>query len=236
MRHVRGGGPAQGGLTTGMAIEHVIFDCDGVLIDSEWLACTAESEVFSDLGVEVTPEYVRDNYVGMANEDMFAKFEADFGLPLPANFEARHFAKTMELFASDLKAIPGVEEVLSTLGLIKSVASNSGSERLRSTLQMTALDGHFGRHIYSSDMVARPKPATDLFEHVLEKTGVSAASTVVIEDGSSGTLAARALGMPVLAFVGGSHCTPRTAEKLTNAGASTLFDDMTELPGLLETL
>ena len=219
-----------------MAVEHVIFDCDGVLIDSEWLACTAESQVFSALGVDVSPEYVRDNYVGMANEDMFAKFEAEFGLPLPSDFEARHFAKTMELFAQDLRAIPGVDAVLSALGLVKSVASNSGRERLRRTLHMTALAGHFGEHIYSSDMVARPKPATDLFEHVLESTGIPAAATVVIEDGTSGTSAARALGMPVLAFVGGSHCTPRTAEKLMAAGASTLFDDMTELPRLLETI
>ncbi|MEM1200804.1 MAG: HAD hydrolase-like protein, partial [Pseudomonadota bacterium] len=160
-----------------MAIDHVIFDCDGVLIDSEWLACTAEAEVFSDLGVEMTPEYVRDTYVGMANEDMFAKFEADFGMPLPADFEERHFAKTMALFAQELRAIEGVEQVLSALGGIKSVASNSGTERLRSTLEMTALTVHFNGHIYSSDMVARPKPATDLFEHVLEQTGASAGRT-----------------------------------------------------------
>ena len=217
-----------------MAIEHVIFDCDGVLIDSEWLACAAESQVFSDLGVEMSPEYVRDTYVGMANEDMFAKFEADFGMALPADFEDRHFVKTMDLFARELQAVPGVDEVLSGLGLIKSVASNSGTRRLRSSLEMTALTHHFDGHIYSSDMVARPKPATDLFEHVLEQTGAPAARTVVVEDGASGTLAARALGMPVLAFVGGSHCTPRTSEKLMNAGAHRLFDDMSELPGLLE--
>ncbi|MEM8646508.1 MAG: HAD-IA family hydrolase [Pseudomonadota bacterium] len=219
-----------------MAIDHVIFDCDGVLIDSEWLACTAEAEVFSDLGVEMTPEYVRDTYVGMANEDMFAKFEADFGMPLPADFEERHFAKTMALFAQELRAIEGVEQVLSALGGIKSVASNSGTERLRSTLEMTALTVHFNGHIYSSDMVARPKPATDLFEHVLEQTGASAGRTVVVEDGASGTLAARALGMPVLGFVGGTHCTPRTGEKLMSAGASRLFDDMSALPELLDRL
>lgn len=217
-----------------MAIEHVIFDCDGVLIDSEWLACIAESEVFSELGVDVAPEYVRDNYVGMANVTMFAQFERDFGRPLPADFESRHHAKTMELFAKELKAIPGVEAVLAELDLIKSVASNSGIRRVTSSLRYAGLERFFGNHVYSSDMVARPKPATDLFEHVLEQTGASAACTIVIEDGSSGTLAARALGMPVLAFVGGSHCTPRTSEKLLAAGAQHLFDDMSELPGLLE--
>ncbi len=219
-----------------MPIEHVIFDCDGVLIDSEWLACIAESEVFSDLGVEVSPDYVRDNYVGMANVTMFARFEADFGMPLPDDFEARHHAKTMELFADELRAIPGVEGVLGAMTHLKSVASNSGTQRLNSSLGFAGLHQHFGTHVYSADMVAHPKPATDLFEHVLKMTGASVASTVVIEDGSSGTLAARALGMPVLAFVGGSHCTPRTAEKLMDAGASTLFDDMTELPRLLEKL
>ncbi len=219
-----------------MAIDHVIFDCDGVLIDSEWLACTAEAQVFSELGVEMSPEYVRDTYVGMANEDMFAKFEADFGMALPADFEARHFAKTMALFEGELQAIEGVDQVLNTLGGIKSVASNSGTERLRSTLEMTALTAHFNGHIYSSDMVSRPKPATDLFQHVLEQTGASAAQTVVIEDGSSGTLAARALGIPVLGFVGGTHCTARTGEKLMSAGAIRLFDDMRQLPELLELL
>ncbi|MCP5085093.1 MAG: HAD family phosphatase [Alphaproteobacteria bacterium] len=219
-----------------MVVEHVIFDCDGVLVDSEWLACIAESEVFTDLGVEVSPEYVRDNYVGMANVTMFAQFEADFGLPLPSDFETRHHAKTMELFAKKLEAIPGVEHVLDGLDTLKSVASNSGSERVKSSLGFAGLDRHFGRHVYSADMVAQPKPATDLFEYVLKMTGAAAAGTVVIEDGSSGTLAARTLGMPVLAFVGGSHCTSRTAEKLMDAGARTLFDDMAQLPRLLETL
>ncbi len=219
-----------------MAIDHVIFDCDGVLIDSEWLACIAESQVFTDLGVDVSPEYVRDTYVGMANVTMFAHFEAEFGVPLPADFEALHFAKTMEIFAAQLQAMPGVEQILAGLGHLKSVASNSGTQRLNTSLEIAGLQQHFGEHIYSADMVAQPKPATDLFEHVLAKTGATTANTIVIEDGASGAEAARKLGMPVLAFVGGTHCTPRTSEKLKAAGALDVFDDMRELPKLLEGL
>ncbi len=219
-----------------MAIEHVIFDCDGVLIDSEWLACIAESQVFSDLGVDVTPEYVRDTYVGMANVTSFAHFEAEFGIPLPADFEALHFAKTMEIFEAQLQAMPGVEQILRDLGHLKSVASNSGTQRLNTSLEIAGLQQHFGAHIYSADMVAQPKPATDLFEHVLAKTGANAANTIVVEDGASGAQAARKLGMPALGFVGGTHCTPKTNSKLKEAGVAALFDDMTDLPALLETL
>ncbi len=218
-----------------MAIEHVIFDCDGVLIDSEWLACIAESEVFTDLGVDVSPEYVRDTYVGMANITMFAHFEAEFGIPLPANFEALHFAKTMEIFAAQLQAMPGVEEMLAGLGHLKSVASNSGTRRLNTSLEIAGLRQHFSEHIYSADMVAHPKPATDLFEHVLANIGASTDNTLVIEDGASGALAARQMGMPVLGFVGGSHCTAKTGSKLMDAGALALFGDMRDLPSLLET-
>ncbi len=237
MCHVRSCRQAKIGLSrahSGMAIEHVIFDCDGVLIDSEWLACIAESQVFSDLGVDVPPEYVRDTYVGMANVTMFAHFEAEFGISLPADFEALHFAKTMEIFAAQLQAMPGVEQVLADLCHLKSVASNSGTRRLNTSLEIAGLQQHFGAHIYSADLVAHPKPATDLFEHVLAQTGATAASTLVIEDGASGALAARKMGMPVLGFVGGSHCTPRTGGKLMDAGARAVFDDMRDLPGLLE--
>lgn len=219
-----------------MAIEHVIFDCDGVLIDSEWLACIAESDVFSQLGFDVSPDYVRDTYVGMANVTMFAHFEEQFGVPLPPDFEERHHARTMEIFANRLEAMPGVDQVLNALGSLKSVASNSGTMRLNSSLEIAGLSGHFGEHIYSAEQVANPKPATDLFEHVLLSTGACASNSVVIEDGASGTLAARKLGMPVLGFVGGSHCTPQAGDKLKDAGAWAVFDHMADLPRMLETL
>lgn len=216
-----------------MAIEHVIFDCDGVLIDSEWLACRAEAEVFSELGAEVTPQHVLEHYVGLNDEAMFALFEEQFGIPLPDDFVERHAKRLFPLFERELEPVAGVPDLLESLPLGKSVASNSAVHRLEFTLGLTGLLGQFGGHIYSAEHVARPKPAPDLLLHVLEQTGASAGACVLIEDGASGTRAARELGIPVLGFTGGRHCTPNTEEKLRAAGAAEIFDDMRELPGLL---
>ncbi|MEM7425661.1 MAG: HAD-IA family hydrolase [Pseudomonadota bacterium] len=219
-----------------MAIEHVIFDCDGVLIDSEWLACRAEAEVFSELGADVTPEHVLEHYVGLNDAAMYALFEEQFGIGLPDDFVERHTRRLYALFEAELEPVAGVEEVLAGLPAKKSVASNSGIARLQVTLGQTGLLSHFNGHVYSAEHVARPKPAPDLLEHVLRQTGASPRNSVLIEDGASGTLAARELDIPVLGFVGGRHCTPKTADKLKDAGALRIFEQMTQLPVLLEEL
>ncbi len=216
-----------------MAIDHVIFDCDGVLIDSEWLACRAEAEVFSELGADVTPDHVLEHFVGLNDAAMYALFEEQFGIALPEDFVERHTKTLFALFAEELEPIAGVGDVLSSLQAGKSVASNSALERLNITLGHTGLLHHFGDRIYSAEQVERPKPAPDLLLHVLKQSGASAKNCILIEDGSSGALAAGELGMPVLGFTGGKHCTPKTAEKLTAAGVDLIFDDMRELPELL---
>ena len=91
-----------------MPVEHVIFDCDGVLVDSEWLTCEGGAQLFSSLGAEITPGYVRDNFIGMANETMFAAIEKTFGIAVPGDFEMQHQAMVFELFESNLQAIPGI--------------------------------------------------------------------------------------------------------------------------------
>ena len=219
-----------------MAIEHVIFDCDGVLIDSEWLACRAEAEVFSELGADVTPDHVLEHYVGLNDAAMYALFEKQFGIALPGDFKERHAERLFPLFERELEPIAGVVGVLAQLPQAKSVASNSAIGRLEFTLGLTGLLDKFDGHIYSAEHVARPKPAPDLLRHVLERTGASASASVLIEDGASGALAARELGIPVLGFTGGRHCTPKTEEKLLAAGAGRIFDDMSALPGLLSEL
>jgi HAD superfamily hydrolase (TIGR01509 family) len=206
----------------------VIFDCDGVLIDSELLSIRADRECLAECGIELSVDEIRDRYTGISFAGMVADLEARHG-PLPADFADRHRTRLWPLFETELQAIPGVGAVLDSLTCKICVASSGRPERLKHALSLVGLYDRFHPHIFSATEVPRGKPAPDLFLHAAERMGVMPERCVVIEDSLPGVTAAVAAGMRVIGFVGASHCRPGDAARLSAQGAIAVIDDMAQL-------
>jgi HAD superfamily hydrolase (TIGR01509 family) len=210
----------------------VILDCDGVLIDSEALACAVDAEVYTAAGYPITAEEVMHRFVGFSGKDVDAMIERDLGHRLPHGYDADYTQKLHALFRRELKPIDGVAELLDALAQRNTafcVASSSSPERLRFTLELTNLWERVAPHVFSSALVARGKPAPDLFLYAAERMQMDPARTLVIEDSVSGVKAARAAGMTVWGFVGGSHYQSRDGKAiLREAGADRVFGRMAD--------
>lgn len=211
----------------------LIFDCDGVLIDSEVLACRADADCLAEIGVALTAEQVMERYVGVGLLEMLADIGARAGRQLPADLADTMRRRTAEVFETGLTAITGVDAVLSELCLPRCVASGSEPARIRQSLTLAGLLHYFEPHVFSATQVGHGKPAPDLFLFAAARMGVAPARCLVIEDSQAGVRAARAAGMAVLGFTGGSHCRPGHDERLSVAGATAVFADMRHLPELL---
>ena len=214
----------------------LIFDCDGVLIDSEVIGCRAESACLAAIGIAISPDEIIDRYVGIAMAPMLADLQSRLGQTLPAL--PPDFADTMRravaaAFAAELQPMPGILDLLHALPHRRCVASGSAPERLRQTLSLTGLLPQFAPHVFSASQVARGKPAPDLFLFAARRMGVAAADCVVIEDSIPGVQAAVAAGMRTIGFTGGSHCRAGHAERLRATGAAAACNDLRDLPGLL---
>src|SRR5882757_1777003 len=206
----------------------VIFDCDGVLVDSEALSCRCLSEALGRVGIEMSTEQALKLFLGRSTAAVLDYCRAA-GQPLPATFLPDLALQVRETFQSQLKPIPDVAAVLAELRLPHCVASSSDLERVRFSLELTGLAAYFGQRLYTSQMVARGKPAPDLFLHAANLMGAEPRRTLVIEDSSSGVLAAKAAGMKVWGFVGGAHYRLRDAGGLLRqAGADRIFAAMTD--------
>jgi len=215
------------------APELVIFDCDGVLVDSEAIACRVLAELLSDLGYPITVDQCRDRFTGISIPSLIAKVEADWGRDLPSDFETRVSDRDRAAFARELQPIPGVAAAVDEINLPVCVASSGSPEKIRHSLTVTGLLGRFEPNLFSASQVARGKPVPDLFLHAAAGMGVDPSGCVVIEDSIAGVTAAIAAGMRVLGFAGGGHCGPGYADGLSAAGVPVVFDDMRNLPDLL---
>jgi HAD superfamily hydrolase (TIGR01509 family) len=211
----------------------LIFDCDGVLIDSEAIACRADSACLADVGVTISAEEIMERYLGISAATMCSDIEQRYGLALPDGFVGTLHRRVAEVFDAELIAMPGVEMLLRDLPLRRCVASSSAPERLRHSLAITGLLHYFGPHIFSATQVARGKPAPDLFLLAANAMRVVPASCVVVEDSVPGVQAAVAAGMRAIGFAGGSHCRPGHAERLLAAGAAVIAVDMPSVSALL---
>jgi HAD superfamily hydrolase (TIGR01509 family) len=207
----------------------VIFDCDGVLVDSETISASTLADNLNRVGFRVDLDYVNDYYLGRS----FSVIEADFlrrtGRPLPQEFAAAWYHDLFAAFRRDLKPIAGVADVLARLTIPKCVASSSAPARLGLSLAVTGLASLCGDHVFDASMVRRGKPAPDLFLHCAERMGAPPARTLVVEDSVSGIAAAVAAGMTAWGFVGGSHFAgARDTASLQHTGAARIFASMTE--------
>jgi HAD superfamily hydrolase (TIGR01509 family) len=214
----------------GIRPELVIFDCDGVLVESERIVNAIESRELARLGIELAPDDVRRRFKGKTIDEDNAEVERIYGARVPASWVYDYAMATALGFVRGLRAVEGVERVIARVqaaGVASCVASQSPPARVALSLAVTNLAHYFGEHVFTASMVARPKPAPDLFLHAAAALGVSPAACVVIEDSASGVRGAVAAGMTVYGYAADED-----ANALAAAGAR-VFTAMDELPALL---
>ncbi len=209
-----------------------IFDCDGVLVDSELIALSELSILMGEHGAPMSVGECRDAYMGMHNADIVRAIEARVGLALPGE-GLRIRARMIERFRRELQPVPGIAAALTQLDGARCVASSSDRARIALTLELTGLSAYFGEHLFSGTEVARGKPAPDLFLHAAAVMGVAPADCVVVEDSVMGVRAGVAAGMPVVGFTGGSHAHRGSAAELRAAGAGHVIAAMDGLAAAL---
>jgi HAD superfamily hydrolase (TIGR01509 family) len=206
----------------------LIFDCDGVLVDSEALACEIDAQILTRIGLPYSAQDIARKFVGVSFKDMVARLEAEHGCTLPADLGVQMDSALFAKFETDLKPIEGVQEAILSLPYPRCVASSSTPDRIALSLRITGLSDLFD-HVFSATQVARGKPAPDLFLHAAAQMGASPQDCVVIEDSAAGVQGALVAGMRVIGFTGGAHCGPEHVEKLRRAGASIVIERMTDL-------
>ncbi len=206
----------------------VIFDCDGVLVDTELISNTVLAALLTEAGIPTTYEDCMRDFRGRSLESVFAIVSAREGPPPPADLPQRYYAEVEAVFARELEPVPGVIAALDRIALPTCVASSGPHHKMAVTLRTTGLWERFEGRIFSASEVAAGKPAPDLFLHAAARMGFDPATTAVVEDSLPGVEAAVAAGMRALAFA--RHSDP---SELAAAGGEP-FLDMSELPGLLQ--
>lgn len=209
--------------------ELIIFDCDGVLVDSERLSIRVDAIYLERLGWPMPEEEIVERFVGKSDADMRAEIEEHIGGPIPADIDEAFERLYRETLAAELTAVDGIREALDQIPTPRCVASSGDHAKIRRSLAQTGLAGYFGERIFSATDVTHGKPAPDLFLHAAASLGADPARCAVVEDSVHGVEAALAAGMRAFAYAGG--VTP--ADRLARPGA-VVFMDMRELPGLLE--
>lgn len=208
----------------------VIFDCDGVLVDSEVLSLEDLGARLTEQGWAIDAAEVAERFMGRSGAVVEAGFLAATGRPLPPGFIDRFHAALIDRFHDGLKPIEGVGAALARLDVPCCLASTSAPHRIRLSLRLTGLEAFFADRIFDASMVARGKPAPDLFLLAARRMGVDPSRCLVIEDSPSGIVAAKAAGMTAWGFVGGSHYRDYVDPvQLTAAGADRIVRTMAEL-------
>lgn len=214
----------------------VIFDCDGVLVDSEILAIEVEIVLLAELGLTYEPAEYGRRFLGLHDSAFREALDIDCraatGRPLPADFIERTHHQRQAACRERLREVAGAAQAIAALSTPKAVASSSGSAFLREKLALGGLLAAFDPHIYSADLVKHGKPHPDIFLHAAAKLGANPAACIAIEDSVNGVVSARAAGMEVWGFCGGGHMDGASARRLSEAGAARLVTDWSEAQGL----
>ncbi len=212
-----------------MRVDLIIFDCDGVIADSEVLSAQVLIDQLARLNIVVTPDDVRRDFLGRSFPTVAAAIRDRFALTLPDDFEATYRARLLARFDAELRTTPGFAAILARIRLPVCVATSSSPPRVARTLAVLGLAQRFGAAVFTASQVARGKPAPDLFLFAADRMGVDPAHALVIEDSQPGLLAARAAGMRVLHYRGGAHLAGQPA-------ADEGFDCWSQFPDLLARL
>ena len=206
------------------AIDLVIFDCDGVLIDSEIISARILIEQLGRVGVHVDFPYVQKNFLGRSWTKVAAEIRISYGLALDSDFEERYRGDLLAAFETELHTVPGVERVIDELGVASCVATSSSPKRARRSLFLSGLAPRFGDRLFTASQVKNGKPAPDLFLFTASAMDVEPARCLVIEDSLPGVTAAQAAGMQVWRFTGGSHLKGLGQDELDQNGTLIVFD------------
>ena len=213
---------------------HVIFDCDGVLVDSEPLSMKIDVEILAENGVVMSEAEAHQRFVGKTFAAMLDEIRRDFGVSFPADASEQKDLRLLQLYERELKVVEGIVPALEALMPQHfSVASNSPFDRVEAALRITHLTRFFGNRITTFEHVARGKPEPDVFIEAARRAGYAPGDCIVIEDSVTGVTAAHRAGCRVLGFTGTHPHPVEQAGKLLAAGAATTFRAMRDLPGLV---
>ncbi len=214
----------------------VIFDCDGVLVNSEIISNGLLAEMMTELGHAMTTEQALGKFAGRSLADVLALAEDVLGRKIPQDLGRRYGRRLSERLRRDLKPVPGAKAAIAALPYPRCVASSSTFERIRLSLEVTDLALLFGDNIFSATQVAHGKPAPDLYLFAARTMGTASADCIVVEDSALGVAAAVSAGMAAIGFTGAGHTTADLAKNLAAAGARQVLSAMSELPTAIATL
>ncbi len=216
-------------------LDLVVFDCDGVLVDSEVLVMDVEAAMLSDAGFPVSTDEIADNYIGLSYQTMMAELAARFGRPVPDELSQQIQQAALDRFPDHLQPVSGMNTLLADSDRRRCVASSSDVARIELSLQVTGLAEHFAPGtVFSAQMVERGKPAPDLFLLAASSLGTDPGACLVIEDSPAGVTAAKAAGMEVVGLVAGGHARPHLGRRLLDAGAGRVFERVDQLADYLD--
>lgn len=213
-----------------------ISDCDGVLIDSEILAAQMMVDHLKTFEVDILLEDYLRTWSGRTFSDIMKSLAQKHGFELPADFVEVITQKHEAYSAQHLQAIPGVKEAYAQIDLTKAVVSNSLLWQVKHAVEFTHMQDMFGNRMFSSEMVARPKPHPDVYLHVANHFGLKPEEIIVIEDSKSGATSAVEAGMHVIGFTGASHILDDHADKLREIGVKEVVSKMEDLPAVVNAL
>lgn len=216
----------------------VIFDCDGVLVDSEIIAARVEADLLTEAGYEISAEEIAETYAGLTFKDIMVAVEEKARIPFQISMIDRAEEMIDRRLKNEVRAIEGVHQAIAAVTAPRCICSNSRSERIEFMLERTRLLPLFAGRIFSAleTPTGKTKPAPDVFLHAAETLGANPANTFVIEDSVHGVTGGRSAGMRVIGFTGASHSYPGHADALTEAGAETVIRRWADLKSVLDAL
>lgn len=216
----------------------IIFDFDGVLVDSEIIAARIEAEMLTKAGFPIDQQELSETYAGLTFKDILLKVEQQAQLPLQASLIDETEALVDAALRREVRPIDGARQAVAGVAGRKCICSNSRGERIQFMLERTGLDPYFQGGVFSSleTPTKRPKPAPDVFLHAAKSMGADPANTFVVEDSVHGIAGAIAAGMRVIGFTGAAHSYPGHADMLTEAGAETVIRRWADFPPVVAAL
>lgn len=214
-------------------IKHIIFDCDGVLVDSEPLSMEIDRDILAENGIAMTISEVGAQFIGLTFEDFVRKIESDYRIKLPPDVTEDKNRRLLDLYERKLKPAPGIHDILARMAMPTSVASNSPRHRVEAAFRIAGLTPFFGGRITTFEDVAQGKPAPDVYVEAARRAGLAPEACLAIEDSRAGVTSAVAAGCPVIGFSGLAHDGDALEEALLRLGARTVIARHADLPAAI---